>query len=645
MNNNFTILNLVNVLVIVVPMLLAVAFMTIIERKQLAAHQRRVGPQVTGYFGILQPFADALKLILKENVVPTHANKVLFFVAPISTLILSLLGWAIIPFGQGICLTDFNLGILYTLALSSLGVTGISNLVFTLKKISLVPALPYLALNINGSGFVNEQLCLKNTAIVNPNFRLGYQLRKYSTNIFTLPNLNNTTSNIIGPVSNLERFAEKVKIEEEEFAHWFSGFCDAESYFYIGDNKTSFSFVFGIRLHIDDIKVLQHISNKLKIGKIYKEKNIAIFRVNNFEELQIIFNILEIKSLNTTKYLNFSVFKECSILYYNHYIPSKGWNLSLTERSLLLNKIRELKKTMNTLRTNFILPESHKILITPYWLLGFVEGDGSFSVSTYDSFPLRFNIVQSITEKNVLEAIKLFLLDMLVNYKKKTIKGNPVQIIEEKESNRSQNRKLKLNLNINDHFILSKILVPFFDNLRFLTKKELDFKDWKNILELKTQGWHLSKEGANLIMEISKNMNNYRLSTYNLANDPTLNNKETELKPVLNFEHLDIKNKILLEKVNYLLSRPSNFELTPNGKNFIKSEQKFFKGRGNVEIEVFDKKGVLINSFGNMESAANFFNVKKHIVKYRLDTGSPLILNDTCEIKEVYFKRSINTLI
>ena len=125
MKNNFLILNLVNVLVIVVPMLLSVAFMTIIERKQLAAHQRRVGPQITGYFGILQPFADALKLILKENVVPTHANKVLFFVAPIATLILSLLGWAIVPFGQGICLTDFNLGILYTLALSSLGVYGI----------------------------------------------------------------------------------------------------------------------------------------------------------------------------------------------------------------------------------------------------------------------------------------------------------------------------------------------------------------------------------------------------------------------------------------------------------------------------------------------------------------------------------------
>jgi NADH-ubiquinone oxidoreductase chain 1 len=89
---NLTLLNLASVLIIIVPMLLGIAFMTIIERKQLAAHQRRVGPQVTGYFGVLQPFADALKLILKENVVPTHANSVLFYLAPFATLILSLLG-------------------------------------------------------------------------------------------------------------------------------------------------------------------------------------------------------------------------------------------------------------------------------------------------------------------------------------------------------------------------------------------------------------------------------------------------------------------------------------------------------------------------------------------------------------------------
>jgi NADH-ubiquinone oxidoreductase chain 1 len=113
------------VLVVLLPILLSVAFMTIIERKQLAAHQRRVGPQVVGYYGILQPFSDALKLILKETVIPSQSNKVLFYLAPISTLIFSLLGWGVIPFGQGLTLFDFSLGIFYTLALSSLGVYGI----------------------------------------------------------------------------------------------------------------------------------------------------------------------------------------------------------------------------------------------------------------------------------------------------------------------------------------------------------------------------------------------------------------------------------------------------------------------------------------------------------------------------------------
>jgi NADH-ubiquinone oxidoreductase chain 1 len=118
-------LNLIDVLCVILPVLLAVAFMTIIERKQLAAHQRRVGPNTVGYYGILQPFADALKLILKETVIPSQSNKVLFYLAPVSSLVFSLLGWGIIPFGQGLAISDFSLGILYTFALSSLGVYGV----------------------------------------------------------------------------------------------------------------------------------------------------------------------------------------------------------------------------------------------------------------------------------------------------------------------------------------------------------------------------------------------------------------------------------------------------------------------------------------------------------------------------------------
>lgn len=118
-------INLIDVLAVILPVLLAVAFMTIIERKQLAAHQRRVGPNIVGYYGVLQPFADALKLILKETVLPSQSNKIIFILAPVSTLVFSLLGWGIIPFGQGLALTDYSLGILYTLALSSLGVYGV----------------------------------------------------------------------------------------------------------------------------------------------------------------------------------------------------------------------------------------------------------------------------------------------------------------------------------------------------------------------------------------------------------------------------------------------------------------------------------------------------------------------------------------
>jgi NADH-ubiquinone oxidoreductase chain 1 len=118
-------LNVLEVLVVLVPMLLGVAFMTIVERKMLAAAQRRVGPNVVGVYGVLQPFADALKLVVKEVVIPANSNKILFYLAPISTLIFSLLGWGVIPFGQGLVLFDFSLGLLYTLALSSLGIYGV----------------------------------------------------------------------------------------------------------------------------------------------------------------------------------------------------------------------------------------------------------------------------------------------------------------------------------------------------------------------------------------------------------------------------------------------------------------------------------------------------------------------------------------
>jgi NADH-ubiquinone oxidoreductase chain 1 len=116
---------ILEVILVVVPALLVVPFTTIAERKTMASMQRRLGPNIVGYYGLLQAFADALKLLLKEYVAPTQANLILFFLGPIITLIFSLLGYAVIPYGPGLTTGDLNLGILYMLAVSSLATYGI----------------------------------------------------------------------------------------------------------------------------------------------------------------------------------------------------------------------------------------------------------------------------------------------------------------------------------------------------------------------------------------------------------------------------------------------------------------------------------------------------------------------------------------
>nr|YP_009391102.1 NADH dehydrogenase subunit 1 [Esteya vermicola]ARV88385.1 NADH dehydrogenase subunit 1 [Esteya vermicola] len=120
-----TLMSLLEVVLILVPALLAVAYVTVAERKTMASMQRRLGPNAVGYYGLLQAFADALKLLIKEFVAPTQANIILFFLGPVITLIFSLLGYAVIPYGPGLTINDFNLGILYLLAVSSLSTYGI----------------------------------------------------------------------------------------------------------------------------------------------------------------------------------------------------------------------------------------------------------------------------------------------------------------------------------------------------------------------------------------------------------------------------------------------------------------------------------------------------------------------------------------
>ncbi|HEY0419995.1 MAG TPA: NADH-quinone oxidoreductase subunit H, partial [Acetobacteraceae bacterium] len=114
-------LTLGKALALLVPLLIAVAYLTLAERKVLAAMQLRKGPNVVGPFGLLQPFADALKMLMKETIIPTGANRILFILAPMLTFGLAMIAWAVIPVNDGWAIADINVGVLYLFAISSLG--------------------------------------------------------------------------------------------------------------------------------------------------------------------------------------------------------------------------------------------------------------------------------------------------------------------------------------------------------------------------------------------------------------------------------------------------------------------------------------------------------------------------------------------
>ena len=119
------VLTVAQTLAMLVPVLVSVAYLTLAERKVMAAMQMRQGPNVVGPFGLLQPFADALKMLMKETIVPTGANRILFLVAPLLTMTLAMIAWAVIPVNDGWAIADINVGVLYLFAISSLGVYGI----------------------------------------------------------------------------------------------------------------------------------------------------------------------------------------------------------------------------------------------------------------------------------------------------------------------------------------------------------------------------------------------------------------------------------------------------------------------------------------------------------------------------------------
>jgi len=290
-----------------------------------------------------------------------------------------------------------------------------------------------------------------------------------------------------------------------------------------------------------------------------------------------------------------------------------------SNRLKIFEEILLIKNSMNRKRTSFVMPSEHTIRITPYWLLGFIEGEGSFSIAKNNYFSLEFGISQTLSEKKVMLEIQRFLLSLPGNYPIRNKFSNVVALNEDKKAKNERSNPI-VKIQVSDSNYISNVIIPFFDNLIWLSKKELDYLDWKVVLNLKIQGKHFLPEGNDIIVSICNRMNLNRLST-NIKSEACLEGKITKSSAGSSIiKDLDLKIKLLLEA-------PSNLEVHSDGKIYIKSLGKYLRGRGNVKVEVF-KEGIFFRSFDSIVDCSKHFKVDPKTINRRLDSGDTLKYNN-----------------
>ena len=308
--------------------------------------------------------------------------------------------------------------------------------------------------------------------------------------------------------------------ELSKFHEWFVGFSDGESNFslnitYSEEDQTQIKrvkFEFRIALHIDDISTLELIKDRLQIGNVRKfnGNTMAVFSVTDSAGFFKLFSIFDTFNLKSTKYLDYLDFREAFILY-----NERDKNLSKEDKNKLKLKIGEIKNKMNTKRTllNEVMPASlqHKINITKSWLLGLIEGEGSFFISRSRIEPI-FSLQMHSNQTFLLEKIQDFLIDDLGfdSYSILRLRkfSNSITVTLDNKGD-----KVVAILRISNINVINNYLLPYLSSSDFLTKKSQDFEDFKLISSAVYKGSHKVEEIKELILKLSYGMNNYRLTT------------------------------------------------------------------------------------------------------------------------------------
>lgn len=400
----------------------------------------------------------------------------------------------------------------------------------------------------------------------------------------------------------------KDDLNDKEFKEWFSGFVDAEGLFFIKlrKNYNTCSFNFELHIHLDDLPVLKYIQKRLNIGKIRTLKKAAWFYVNKLNEIEYLISIFDEYPLWTHKQLDYNSFK-LGFINRNNY-------------SLII----DIKNNMNSKRTNYdnyILP--HYLKLAPYWLIGFVEGDGCFTMSKMKA---HFYLTQKNNE--ILNVIRDYFLTMI--NKDQILTNN--NVIKNKNNYSLSVARKKKNINpvysfsITNQDIIYKYIVPFFARRKLLTRKGYDFYIWLICVNIIIFGYSKLKEGKILLLLFSKNMNNKRYSK--------LDEVKNKYVYSLNFDYSSLFNSLKL-----LFSRKPIFNLTDEkshkelsniyNKNELKKNFKSKLGRS-VFAYKCDNYSLINNvPYSSIKEASKILNIPESNISNYIDTD--------IEIKGYYF--------
>lgn len=262
-------------------------------------------------------------------------------------------------------------------------------------------------------------------------------------------------------------------MSDVEFNQWFTGFTDGEGNFYVGINKNNTTrFAFSVHLHIDDIGVLEFIKSRLNCGNVYVSDKTATFYVGSVQEASnILIPLFDKFPLNGIKYLDYLAFKESVFVYLDDSL-SKSRKLEL---------ITKLKDSMNTKRESFEMPESHTIRITPYWLLGLIEGEGSFCLNDPKNMGISFSLALTQAQSPLINAIKHYIDNYKVEETCLSFSSDISDIVSKRSyiTNKKGvgNSKPAVEISVRQVNFIVEYFIPMMSGLSFMTKKHKDFLD------------------------------------------------------------------------------------------------------------------------------------------------------------------------